>query len=975
MRWLTRKFKALLPQGARAARRWPRTRLVLEALEDRAVPAANASGTLTGTAFIDANANGVFDGGEPTLPGIVVNLNGQTSQGTAVNVTATTAANGVYTFLNVIPGTYQLSAAPSSNLMGGSPSFGASAATQGEDVVPNLTVGGGQTVTQNLGFLGFGPTSISLREFLTTTTAADFPFPAPGSGQGSAGPRPNNAPTVAAPIGNISVGVSASPAVLDLAGVFSDPDTTDSQVALSTSAGTINVELFDKQAPRTVANFLNYINSGAYNNSIFHRLAINPPPPNGNGLPFVLQGGGFTYDAANRAINTIPTDPPVQNEPDPVHRSNLAGTLAMAKLGNDPNSATDQFFFNLADNSSNLNNQNGGFTVFGKIMGQADQQVLNTLTSATVSNQSSFNSAFDTIPLNNYTGTRFPTDTIAANFDLIQSARVVSQSEKLTYSVLSNSNPGLVPTAVVNNRLTLTYAKGQSGQANITVRATDEFGATVDDTFHVSVVGQPPTTTVTLNTNTPRAGDKLTATAVPADPGGNPVTLTYVWKVNGAVMQTTPSTANKTDTFDLSLPGHGKKGDTITVTVTPSDGVLTGTAATATATVADSPPSTALTLSSTLPRAGSTLTATVTPTDPDGDPVTLTYVWTVNGGVVQTTPGTASKADTFDLSLPGHGKAGDTITVTVTPNDGTLNGSAASATAKVDSPPVVSTPIANVTAAKSATPSPINIDLAAHFTDPDMTDSQVVFNTDSGPINVELFDTQAPQTVANFLDYIKSGAFTNAIFNRLMPGFVLQGGAFTFNASNTTLNPIPTGLPVPNEPDPVNRSNLVGTIAMAKQPNDPNSATSQFFFNLADNSQNLNNQNGGFTVFGKIVSPADQAVITTLASAPVKDESKGDPNSPFTDIPLKNYNGTNFFADTTAANYDLINNVQVVKQTEALTYSLVSNSNPALVTASLQNERLTLTYAANMTGTATITVQATDKAGASTSTSFTVTIS
>src|SRR5581483_564104 len=111
----------------------------------------------------------------------------------------------------------------------------------------------------------------------------------------------------------------------------------------------------------------NYITSNRFDNSIFHRLASG----------FVLQGGGFTFfnDAnGNGAIGEIITDPAVQNE---FGESNVQGTIAMAKLGNDPNSATSQFFFNLANNSANLDNQNGGFTVFGRINGPADQTVIN----------------------------------------------------------------------------------------------------------------------------------------------------------------------------------------------------------------------------------------------------------------------------------------------------------------------------------------------------------------------------------------------------------------------------------------------------------------------------------------------------------------------------------------------------------------------------------------------------------------------
>ncbi|MCW8870565.1 MAG: peptidylprolyl isomerase [Proteobacteria bacterium] len=124
-------------------------------------------------------------------------------------------------------------------------------------------------------------------------------------------------------------------------------------VRLETTLGNVDVEMFDDEAPNTVANFLNYVNDGDYDNSIFHRLSYG----------FVLQGGQY-YSNGN-SLQNIPADPPVINE---FGVSNTKYTIAMAKLSNDPNSATNNFYFNLADNSTNLDNQNGGFTVFGKVI-------------------------------------------------------------------------------------------------------------------------------------------------------------------------------------------------------------------------------------------------------------------------------------------------------------------------------------------------------------------------------------------------------------------------------------------------------------------------------------------------------------------------------------------------------------------------------------------------------------------------------
>ena len=126
-------------------------------------------------------------------------------------------------------------------------------------------------------------------------------------------------------------------------------------VEMQTSHGVIELNLFDQQVPNTVANFLSYIEDDAYNQTVIHRSVSD----------FVIQGGGFTFTDELVPITTKPT---VVNEP---VLSNVKGTIAMAKLANDENSATSQWFFNMVDNSEALDPQNGGFTVFGQITAQS----------------------------------------------------------------------------------------------------------------------------------------------------------------------------------------------------------------------------------------------------------------------------------------------------------------------------------------------------------------------------------------------------------------------------------------------------------------------------------------------------------------------------------------------------------------------------------------------------------------------------
>ena len=137
------------------------------------------------------------------------------------------------------------------------------------------------------------------------------------------------------------------------------------------------------------------------------------------------------------------------------------------------------------------------------------------------------------------------------------------------------------------------------------------------------------------------------------------------------------------------------------------------------------------------------------------------------------------------------------------------------------------------------------------------------FRTVFGDIEVELYDQQKPATVQNFKRLVQSGAYQNTFFHRVVPGFVAQGGGYftTIPSSHidfatpwSYLGQVPNFGSITNEYNVGPRfSNTNGTIAMAKTDGNPNSATCQWFFNLGNNSTNLDNQNGGFTVFGHMV--------------------------------------------------------------------------------------------------------------------------
>jgi peptidyl-prolyl cis-trans isomerase A (cyclophilin A) len=158
---------------------------------------------------------------------------------------------------------------------------------------------------------------------------------------------------------------------------------------------------------------------------------------------------------------------------------------------------------------------------------------------------------------------------------------------------------------------------------------------------------------------------------------------------------------------------------------------------------------------------------------------------------------------------------------------------------------------------------------------------QVRFKTNIGDIDVTLFPDSAPLTVANFLNYVNKGAYTSSIIHRSVPGFIIQGGGFQLVGGSPA--PIASDAAVTNE---YKISNTRGTIAMAKLDGNPNSATNQWFFNLVDNASNLDNANGGFTVFGKISNPNGLTTMDAIAKLPIQNLG-----APLDTVP---YSGTSY---------------------------------------------------------------------------------
>ena len=130
----------------------------------------------------------------------------------------------------------------------------------------------------------------------------------------------------------------------------------------------------------------------------------------------------------------------------------------------------------------------------------------------------------------------------------------------------------------------------------------------------------------------------------------------------------------------------------------------------------------------------------------------------------------------------------------------------------------------------------------------------IIFNTNHGPISIELDSEKAPKSADNFLQYAKEGFYNGTIFHRVIDGFMIQGGGFEPGMSQKANHD-----PIDNEADN-GLSNLTGTLAMARTA-EPHSATSQFFINVSDNffldHRGKTAQGWGYAVFGKVVDGMD----------------------------------------------------------------------------------------------------------------------
>lgn len=271
-------------------------------------------------------------------------------------------------------------------------------------------------------------------------------------------------PAASGPVAALSLpSVAASPngaaATIDLNSYFTDPDCSRA-VHMTYGLGVVDIILYEDATPATVANFLAYVNGsgqGAYDGAIIHRSIPG----------FVLQGGGYR-SIGGSAFESVTDLAPVVNEPG---LENVRGTLSMAKLGGDPNSATNEWFVSLADNRANLDFQNGGFSVFGRVAGDG-MTVVDSIAALPRGNYPSItvdgsvrDGLLSDCPMN--------AAAAPATMEPNKLVQILSAAEvaPLSFAIVSNSDPAVAAAGIVDGVLTVTPLS--AGTSTVRVRVTD----------------------------------------------------------------------------------------------------------------------------------------------------------------------------------------------------------------------------------------------------------------------------------------------------------------------------------------------------------------------------------------------------------------------------------------------------------------------------------------------------------------------
>jgi cyclophilin family peptidyl-prolyl cis-trans isomerase len=706
------------------------------------------------------------------------------------------------------------------------------------------------------------------------------------------------------------------------------------------SSSNFLVQLFDHDKPATVENFIHYITSGAYSNTFFDRDVTD----------FVLQGGDYvTYDRTTNGLNGGPVSTGTNLFPSQVDSEfgvgplihNTFGTLAMALVSGESNSATSAFFFNLADNSTNLDNQNGGFTVFGRILSGTNLlQYFNTL-SAPSNGIFDLQSSIPTLPVN-YNGVNEPTDANLFYCDfaflfpppldtnpptvsiiLPTPNEAFTNGGDLTVLGTAEDDVGLAEVFCVLTPLTGDYmgdsqtnaavgaaewsldlgtnaagvyqltAYAQDGAGNLSVPATEYFTNFAVLTIITNLNGE-------LTTNQDYLVPGQTYSVAAAQLAGelfanwqnqgvtslDPI-QEFVAETNFTLMVTFVSTnlppgltitspvlGSTIQTINDGLTISGTLPSSVTITQLTCQLFSQSNAVTAALPANYSGTNWSVAVSNLV---GGPYTIIVTGVDSSGEEgqVTENFTALVSPPIIVAQPAnsianagssadfsiTAGNAASYQWELAGTGPIAGATNATLALDDVTVSQSGSSYLVVVTAPDGET--VTSSSAALTVIPGTIV----------QLTISQFSAGGSSN-VWIELFDHDKPATVENFIHYIISGAYSNTFFDTDANSMLQAGYYVTYDRTANGLNggPISMGTNIfPSQLDsefyvgPI-IPNSFGTMAMSLIPGEPNSATSGFFFNLADNSTTLDAEQ--YTVFGRVLTGTNVLQYFNSLSAP-----------------------------------------------------------------------------------------------------------